>query len=351
MTKRILTGLAVAQAMAAMAAIPAGARTVAHGRAHDNLMTFDAQTRDSAGAFLVGELERLDPTLNMPLVDVSWGRDIQLREDVTIADEQSSFTNSSFAAAGGASGAGKSWIGKDSTTIRGLALDIAKTSAPLALWGMELGWTIPELVAAQRLGRPVDTQKYEGMQLKYQMDIDEQVYVGDDVIGVGGLVNHAAVPVMNVPTGAWSDVVNTTPDEILADVNAVLTESWKNTGYAIAPAKLLLDPIRFGILVSRRLTDTGETVLDFVKRSCISAAKNGKPLDIQPCKWLEGRGVGGTNRMVAYTNDKRRVRFPLVPLQRTPMESRGLLQLTNYYGRLGAVEFVYEETAIYADGL
>ncbi|RDP15884.1 hypothetical protein C4A54_02829 [Escherichia coli] len=41
---------------------------------------------------------------------------------------------------------------------------------PLNLWGMELGWTVIELQAAQQVGRPIDTQKYDGMQLKWQMD-------------------------------------------------------------------------------------------------------------------------------------------------------------------------------------
>lgn len=64
------------------------------------MFTFDNRTIDSAGAFLVGELERLDQELHMPLASVTWSRDIDLREDVSIADEVSSFTNSTFAAAG-----------------------------------------------------------------------------------------------------------------------------------------------------------------------------------------------------------------------------------------------------------
>ncbi|MDG3554300.1 hypothetical protein NXF50_29320, partial [Klebsiella pneumoniae] len=48
-------------------------------------MTFDQATVDGTGAFLVHELERLDQTLNLPLVNYTWSRDIQLREDVSIA--------------------------------------------------------------------------------------------------------------------------------------------------------------------------------------------------------------------------------------------------------------------------
>ena len=56
-------------------------------------VTYDQRTIDGTGAFLIGELERLDQTLHMPLVSTTWSRDIDLREDVTVADETSSFTN------------------------------------------------------------------------------------------------------------------------------------------------------------------------------------------------------------------------------------------------------------------
>ena len=55
--------------------------------------------------------------------------------------------------------------------------------------------------------------------------------------------------------------------------------------------------------------------------------------------------------MVAYTKDAKRVRYPLVPLQRTPLEYRSIFHLTTYFGRLGCVEFVYPETIQYADGI
>src|SRR5271157_214116 len=145
--------------------------------------TSDGRTVDSTGAFLVGELERLDLTLHEPLAAVTWGRDIDLREDVTIADEVSSFTVSTYGSAGGFGsgngiGNGKAWIDKTTTQVTGIGLDISKVPGNLNLWGMELKYSIPELESAAKLGRPVDQQKHAGLQLKHQMDIDEQVYIG-----------------------------------------------------------------------------------------------------------------------------------------------------------------------------
>ena len=318
------------------------------------MITFDRKTIDGAGAFLIGELERLDQNLHAPLTSVTWSRDIDLREDVSIADESSSFTNSAFAAAGGINPTGKSWIGKDTNSITKMQLDIGKTAAPLFLWGMELSYTIPELESAIKLGRPIDTQMYEGLVLKHNMDIDEMVYIGDTGLSKYGMLNHASVTYGNVAAGAsttrtWS---TKTPDEILADVNTLLTSCWAASAYAVCPGELRLPPAQFAYINSQKISSAGNvSILTFLEDNSISLRINGTKLNIQPLKWLVGRGVGPSDRMVCYTKDKNRVRYPLVPLQRTPLEYRSIFQITTYFGRLGCVEVVYPETMLYADGI
>ncbi len=318
-------------------------------------VTFDRATIDSAGAFVVGELERLDQTLHEPLYSTTWSRDIDLRSDVSIADEVSSFTNSTFAAIGGLTPSGKAWIGKDASAIASLALDIGKTAQPLALWGMQIGWTIPELESAQKLGRPVDAQKYSGMQIKWNMDTDEQVYIGDSDLGFTGLVNSAAVTPSNVAadgTGSSSLWANKTPAQILRDVNDMLNAAWQATGFAVVPSKLLLPPLKFAYINGQLVSSAADkSILTYLKENSLTMAQNGRPLDIQPVKWLTGRGAGGTDRMVAYTQREDLIRFPMVPLQRTPLEYRDLRQLVTYFGRLGVTEFVYPETVAYRDGI
>lgn len=314
----------------------------------DSFMTFDQATVDSTGAFLVGELERLDQRLHLPLASVTWGRDVDLRTDVSMADENSSFTNSTFASAQGVPGSNKAWAGKDSSAIVGVGLDIGKQLFPLNIWAVQLSWTLPELASAQKLGRPVDQQKYEGMQLKYQMDVDEMVYVGDSALGLTGLFNQTnSTNTGNAVNGSWATA---TPQQILADVNALLNSVWKATGYAIVPDRLLVDPTSYSILVSTLISTAGNiSVLEFVKANSLVNGSLGRPLEIQPCKWLLGTnnsnslGVAATNSMFAYVKDPIRVRFPLVPLQRTPMEYRDIRQLVTYFGRLGAIEIVYQE--------
>jgi hypothetical protein len=120
----------------------------------------------------------------------------------------------------------------------------------------------------------------------------------------------------------------------------------------VCPDRLLIDPTNYSRLVATLVSSAGNiSVLEYLKNNSLSNAINGRPLEILPSKWLTSRGAGSTNRMVAYTKDAERVRFPLVPLQRTPLEYRDIRQLTTYFGRLGVVEVVYPETLGYRDGI
>jgi hypothetical protein len=324
------------------------------------MLTFDRRSLDGTGAFLNGELERLDQTLHDPLVSVTWSRDIDLREDVTVADEVSSFTNSTYAASGGVNPNGKNWIGKDTNAITGISLDIGKTTHPLFLWGSELKYTIPELESAMKLGRPVDQQKYRGMALKHQMDIDEMVYIGDTLLNFPGLCNSSLITPYNVAVGGsgFTQWTKKTPDEILADVNQLLTTVWAAAGWAVIPDRLLLPPAQYSYLVSQKVSNAGNvSILKFLQDNNL-VMQNGGSLRILPLKWLIGLGAGGTqgqlntvDRMIAYSKDRERVRFPMTLLMRTPLQYQSIYHLTTYFGRLGVVEFVYPETVGYADAI
>lgn len=338
-------------------------RTFDHAyKTHDG-----ARTVDSSGAFLVGELERLDQTLHMPLAAVSWSRDIDLREDVSVADEVSSFTLTTFGSAsniGAGQGirTGKAWIGKSSDQIGGVGVDTGKIPNPLTPWGLEIKYTVLELESAAKMGRPIDDQKYEALKLKHQMDIDEQVYVGDATTGVTGLVNNSLVTnVSNVPNGALASPLWTskTPAEILADVNAMITSAWAASAWAVMPSHILIPPAQYGYISTQVISTAGTvSILKYLLDNNIVKASGKGEISILPAKWLIGAGAGGTigttgtvDRMVAYSKQKQYVRYPMTTLQRTPIQYDSIYHKSTYYCRLGVTECVYPETFAYRDGL
>ena len=341
----------------------------AKGRPQGKLLggtyTKDGKSYDNTGAFLENELSRIDPKMHMPLVDIQYDRDIDIRSDVTMADEFSSFTVSTFGGAGGLGtgngiGNGKHWVGKNSTAISGVSVDIGLITKPLRAWAIELAYDIFEIESSAKLGRPIDQQKFYAMQRMHEMEADEQAYIGDIPNGDTGLLNSSSVTPVNVAVGAagFTSWALKTPNEILQDVNTAVTSVWAASAYAVMPEKILLPPVQYGAISTALISAAGnQSVLKYLKQNSVVMAKEGKELDFQPVKWLAGAGAGGTigtagiDRMVVYTKREEFVRFPYVPMQRTPVEFRGLFHLSNYYGKMGVVEIVYPQVIGYFDGI
>lgn len=324
--------------------------------------TADGRTVDSTGAFLIGELERLDPVVNAPLAAVTYSRDIPLRQDVGIGDESASFTLSSFAASGGPGGAGAtngiSWIGKASDQITGVSVDLQKIVQPLTPWGKEIKFTVLELESAARLGRPIDSQKLEVLNLNHQMDTDQVVYIGDTTRNVKGLLNHNLVTnVANVAngasgSGAWA---NKTPQEILNDINEAITSTWAASGWAVMPDSIRIPPKEFGYISTATISSAGNvSILKYLLENNVLVTSGRGTLDIQPVKWAMGTAAGGVlslaggaGVMLVYSKDPKYVQFPMTPLQKTPIQYDSIYHKTTYYGLLGCVEMRYAETVAY----
>lgn len=318
-------------------------------------MTYDQnsiQIRD-AGAFLVGQLEKLDTTLHLPSTQVTYARDIMLRTDVSIGHEASSWTNTTWGATGGVSSTGKSWSGTRTNNDGSISIATQKSVGLLTPWSQEVDWTIFEVEAALLTGTPIDVQKVTALKTKWDMDVDWSVYIGDVDLGTFGLWNNPNVAATNAVTGTWSTA---TPAQILADIREAEEAVWESTAFAYAPRKLALDPTSFTRLLQPfTVTTAGGTagfgsIMDYIKANSLCNAINGTPLEIVPSKWLTAGRATSVNRFVVYTNDYDLVRFPLVPLAHSPVVYLGDRQSVTYYGRVGAVEFVNPLTAAYRDG-
>lgn len=335
--------------------------------------THDGKTVDSTGAFLVGELERLDLTMHMPLVAIEWPRDILLRTDVTVADEVSSYTVSTFGSPGGlgtgqTATSGIAWIGKASTAIPRASVDLGKITNPLSPWAMELAYDIFELESAAKVGRPIDEQKYTAIKVKHDMDIDQMVHYGDVSRGFYGLMNSdnrtgddKVTQVSNVPAGVGGATQwrFKTPTEILADFNAAIVSTWASSGYAVIPREIRLPTSQFGMLSTQMISLAGNmSILKFLLENNLLVTAGVGQLNILPSKWCNGAGIGGSigqlntvDRMVVYTNEIDRLRYPMTVLQQTPVQYDGLWHKRTSYCKLGVLEIVYPETISYQDGI
>jgi hypothetical protein len=318
-------------------------------------MTALIKMQDSTLSYYVNQLNALDRKLYEPLFNVTWSRDIQLRTDVTMANESTSFIRQSFGAVGSQSATGKPWLNPNSTAIPNVSINGDHVVSPVRLLGHEVTYSSVELERSQMTaGQSIDVQKYNALNKIYQMSTDEMVYIGDDAFNAKGLLNSTAVTTGSVANGASGSPLFTskTPDEILKDINDMIQVAYTASGFALCPDTLLLPPTQFGYLASQKVSSAGNvSILTFLEDNSISLRINGQKLRISPVKWLAGRGTGSTDRMIAYTNNADQVRFPMVPIRRETPYYLGINYIAPYIWAFGEVEFVYPETVIYRDGI
>lgn len=313
------------------------------------------KTFDSTLAYFVNQLDNLDKRLYEPLYSVTWGRDINLRTGITMANESTSFIRSNIGAIGTQSASGKPWISPNTTTLPGVSINGERVTLPLRLLGQEVSYTSVELERSQLIGQPIDAQKFNALNVLCQMSTDEMVYIGDSAVGAEGLLNSTLVTAASVTAdGSGSSTLwsTKTPDQILRDVNDMITAAWQASGFSVCPDKLLLPPAQYAYIASQKVSTAGNvSIMTFLEDNSISLRVNGRKLEIQPVKWLTGRGTAGADRMVCYTNDEDRVRFPMVPIRRETPYYLGIKFNAPYIWAFGEVEFVYPETVIYRDGI
>lgn len=303
----------------------------------------DQNVIDSAGAYMQGELERLDKKLYEPKSKFTWGRDIDLRNDVAISDESTSFITSNYGAVPGLSSGNISWAKDPTTTAPAVSVDFEKTVHPLNLVAYNVSYTVIELAKSQAVNRPIDVQKYNAMKTKHQTDIDRMVYVGDSTVNATGMLNDKGVATENV--GALS--ASATPNDFIDLVNNILNKSWKATNYVDIADRLLVSPEFFARLMTP-LQNTNTNLYEWILQNNL-ARSQGETLSIEPVRWLSTKnGVFTTDTIVAYKKDPDYIRFPMVALQHTPVQYRDLAQTTTYYGLLGQVEIVRPEVMLYA---
>lgn len=301
---------------------------------------------DGLMAYLIGQLEKFDETLNLPLNEVTWGRDLPINT-VPLILESTSYQRVGFGAVGTRMAQGLPVIAPNANTLPAIQVQGTKVTNPVVQYGRELRFTALELQRSQALGTPLDMIQLEGLRAIMQSELDQLAYVGNGSGEVTGLANSALVTAGNAAAPAGAAY---TADELLAVINEILVSAMNQSGGAVCPSKLLVYPAFYAALMGKLDNGSGMSIYQYVTQTCIAAARNGRPLVIESCKWL-GKDLSGLSkdRIVAYTPDRRYVQFPVAPLARQPESVQSIVTVVPYMWAAGSAEIRYPETVLYRD--
>lgn len=318
------------------------------------IRSVDAAGITTGMAFLEGELEKRDPKIREPLTSVTWPRDIVAKTGGGWVDFTSTL-NVEY----GTTGANEmSLVGGATDVINLMQANVNKDIFKVFTWAM--GMKIP-FVDAQKyatIGRSIDAILDKGIRLNHNKTIDQLVYGGFSSVGISGIVNDSNVVRTVADDGAAGESTwaTKTVDEILWDVNKMITEAWAASEYDESAMinHILLPPQKYAYIVSTRIgTSADENILNYLLKNNMTA-QNGKTLTIVPCRWCVGAGESSLDRMVGYVNDEDKMYFDLpVPLTRAMTQPVALqfAYITIYAAQMGQVKFNYYQPVRYVDGI
>ncbi len=206
-----------------------------------------------------------------------------------------------------------------------------QASHDFAMIGSGWEWNIEEINQAALYGINLNATKAMSATDKVERLLNSIAMAGSSEKNWKGLINNSAVSRVDAAgTGGenggggtstfWKHKTN---DEILTDVNALLSSVRENTEEVEWADSLRLPPEAFRLIATRRLGEGDGllTLLEYIRRNNVYTAETNQPLDIQPIRELATASNDGGGRMIAYRRDEEVLRFHL-PMPRTVLQPR-----------------------------
>lgn len=305
-------------------------------------------------AFLEKQLEKCDPKILEPLESTLWPRDMPVKTGGGFIENVSTVAVS-YASTGRDEDA---LMFNTANDIPVMQADFDKDIKRVFNWAQYMSVSYIEREKFKNIALNMEETLNKGIHLAFDHFCDLNVYKGFTKVNSTGLINNpnvtrvAAAP--HTSGGTDTEWSGKSADEILKDINDALTAVWKANDMAddALPNQILLPIEQFGDLVTRKVGVTGDkSILTYIEENNI-VVKQKKDLEILPCKFCDGAGTSGADRMVVYINKVDKIRFHQTsPLRRLPVEIGNLAFKTPYVAQVSEVEFCYPTTVYYVDGI
>ena len=216
---------------------------------------------------------------------------------------------------------------------------------PIRTSALAYGWSFEEIAAARFAGVPLDRQKAEATR-RGQAELEHDLLInGDATSDIPGFLTDPRLAAKAAPNGSW--LTTATPDDVIQDFCAAV-DNVKNLSNKVHRANVVLLPsAHFDHVNCTRVTDTGRTIMDYLR-----AARPGVEVMEMVQDELATAGASGAPRLLAYQKDPG-VLTGVVPepfMVHAPQE-RDLEVVINTTMRIGGTVWYYPRAACFMDGI
>lgn len=204
------------------------------------------------------------------------------------------------------------------------------------LWAMDISVSEDELRVAEHRDHAyvVFRRKIEAANTKWNLDLDEMAYVGDENLGCTGLLNNADA-VRLAPLVGMHGTDQKTVEESCVELDHLILSGGEKDDLGVPhpseDTSILVSVSDYAKLAMQPASNhPARSLLDVLQNDNVYQRLHKRPLPINPCKWLSA-----SQRMVATVTSN--VELAASPLQRTPLmlaTDRESVRFT-VFGRMG----------------
>ncbi len=213
-----------------------------------------------------------------------------------------------------------------------------ETTIPVRSVGSSFGYNRNEILQAQLVGNSLDQRRANAVQRAWEEVVDDIAWNGSAKDGLLGILTHPNVPTFASTTGTgW---IAATPDEIIADCNALVSQMAVATKMKEVPDTLILPIAEYNhINGTPRASNSDTTIMQFILQNVEGINT------IKKVNELTGSGLLYSNNA-----DKLELEIPK-ELEFLPPQERGLELIVPAWGKTAGVNVYYPLSLLKISGI
>ena len=175
-----------------------------------------------------------------------------------------------------------------------------KTVGVIHGFGAAITYSVQDVRAATLAGIPLNDTQFRTARDLWERRLDGIAANGLAEGNLNGVMSHPNIPIGAVPNGGGGSPlwINKTPDEILEDMQACVTETIDATNGIEMPDRLVMPFSQYELISNTARSSTSDTtILQFFLRN------NAHIREVIPWYKLKGAGTAGKDVMFSYRRD------------------------------------------------